>query len=176
MLDRPEFSRLEAVPDRRSPRPGSSPDITGTGLSGEPVEVAVAALGGRTLLFFLASDCDGCREMWERSAEPAAWNLTDADRVVVVTREPAPSGAAAPRAGRWPPEKTEDPAAVRRLAPAGAVVVFSNGTWRDYRVSGPPFFVLVDGATRTVVVEGVAWGAEQVAGHVSTALEAAGGE
>lgn len=175
MLERPEFSRLEAVPDRRSPRPGASSDITGTGLRDEPVEVPVAVLGRRTLLFFLASDCDGCREMWELAAEPASWGLADADRVVVVTREPASSGTA-PGEGRWPPEKTEDPAAVRRLAPAGAVVVFSNGAWRDYRVSGPPFFVLVDGATRTVMVEGVAWGAEQVAGHVARALEATAGE
>jgi hypothetical protein len=63
------------------------------------------------------------------------------------------------------PER-QDPDALRTLVPPGATVIASSAAWDDYAVFGPPFFVLVDGRTNSVVTEGVAFGVEQVVDHV----------
>lgn len=121
---------------------------------------------GHSLLLFLSSDCDGCRPLWEGAADAASWGLSAGDRVIVVVADPAGAGdGAGPRL-----PKPEVPERVRAMAPPGVPVVYSSAAWHAYRVSGPPFFVLVDGNSARVAVEGIAWAKEQVVGHVAAAL------
>jgi hypothetical protein len=47
--------------------------------------------------------------------------------------------------------------------------VRSTEAWRSYRVSGAPFFVVVDGVRNVVATEGVAWGMKQTIGHAMAA-------
>ena len=62
----------------------------------------------------------------------------------------------------------EDGAALRAVVPPAVRPVRSDQAWRDYGVSGAPFFSLVAGDR--VLTEGVAWGVEQTAAHVGAAL------
>ena len=116
--------------------------------------------GRWTLLVFLSSHCDGCRPLWDALADPVASGLAGDEQVVALTHGP----------------DHEDVVALRALVPVGAtgaeappVVVMATAAWSAYRVQGPPFFVLVDGAADRVVTEGVAWGVSQIAGHVQMA-------
>jgi hypothetical protein len=66
---------------------------------------------------------------------------------------------------------TTEPAAVEQVA-AGITrvpVIMSDEAWTDYRVTGYPFFVLVDAPARTVVGETVGFGWPDVISMVRTA-------
>jgi len=64
----------------------------------------------------------------------------------------------------------EDARAIAAVAPVGTPTVMSSQAYRDYRVGGPPFLVLVTG--HEVLTEGVAWGIEETARATRSALEA----
>ena len=144
---------LVPIPTYRGAPATPASDVEGVDLAGERVTVDVVGVPRWTLLLFLSTACDGCADLWAALRDPVAAGLAGATPVVV-TRGP----------------ESEDPEAVHRLAPPGVAVVQSSGTWRAYRVQGPPFFALVDGPGRRVATEGVAWAAPQVAAHVALHL------
>ncbi|HEX3841283.1 MAG TPA: hypothetical protein VHU85_10865 [Acidimicrobiales bacterium] len=127
-----------------APAPWPAQDILGVSPSGDPIEVAVAAGGGRLLLAFLHTDCDGCEEFWQGLREPDAIGLAPWTSAMVVTKGPETLSSDAVRAS---------------AAGVQVPVVMSNQVWADYRVLGYPFFVLVDRATSQVIGEtvGIGW-------------------
>ncbi len=139
---------LVPVPTHRGTPSTLAADFDGTDLDGRPVHLSVTCPSTWTLLVFLSSGCDGCRDVWAALADPVASGLTTDERVVAVVR------------GR------DDVAALRELAPPSVEVVRSDAAWRAYRVQGPPFFALVEGGNPRVSTEGVAWGFDQIAGAV----------
>jgi hypothetical protein len=146
-----DLDHLVAIPTYRDAPATSAADLAGTDAERTGVQVRVVGTAAWTLLLFLSSSCDGCRTLWD--AVEGGWTLEDgAIDLVVVTRDPA----------------EQDPRALPALPP-GVPLVMSSAAWSDYRVYGPPFFVLVDGPGRRVVTEGVAWGIEQMADHVARA-------
>lgn len=156
----PELAHLVSVPNSIGPPTTPACDVAGTDLEGGAVVLSIVDTPRRTLVLFLSSTCDGCAELWPAlsPSDPAGFGRF-ADAVVGVTR-----GA-----------EGEDPGTLRRLAPAGAVVVMSGEAWKSYRVHGPPFFVLVDGSgSGRVLTEGVAIGPSQVARSLARADERAG--
>jgi hypothetical protein len=149
--------RLKPIPTFEG-EPATKPhDIAGVTPSGEPFRVpVVTAAGDPAVLLFLKADCEGCHELWAalpeiRAALPAAVQL------VVVTRGP----------------DQEDPTAIADLGKAGAAAgvptVMSAQALTDYRVFGPPFFVVAD-ADR-VRTEGVPWGVDETMRAVRAALD-----
>ncbi len=158
----PVLDGLVPIPTYRDRPATPASDVTGVDLTGRAIDVRVLGTGRWTLLVFLSSHCDGCRPLWDALADPTASGLAGDERVVAVTHGP----------------DHEDIAALRALAPAGSTgaevspaVVMATAAWSAYRVQGPPFFVLVDGAADRVVTEGVAWGVSQIAGHVRMARQ-----
>ncbi len=142
----PELNALVPIPTDRG-SPATEPrDIFGLDASGAPRHVEVRNAARWSLLLFLSSHCDGCRPFW--SAPRAFWDgaLGEGVAVDIVTKGP----------------EHEDPRALP-AAPGGVGLVMSSAAWADYRVSGPPFFVLVDGGSGRVITEGVAWGLEATA-------------
>ncbi len=149
----PRLSGLVPVPTYvGSPATGVF-DLGGVDLAGRPATVEVVGPGRWTLLLFLSSGCDGCREFFGAAGDPSSFGLAAEEAVVVVTRDPA----------------QEDLGALAALITPGTRVVLSSAAWSDYRVLGPPFFVLADGARSRAVTEGVAWGVAQVASHLRAA-------
>ena len=119
-------------------------DVEGQGPDGLPVGIALSSQPVPVLLCFLQTQCDGCEGFWRGLADPPVTGWPDELTVVAVTRG----------------STTVDPSEVARLA-VGAEsvpVVMSDRAWADYRVTGYPFFVLVDPATRTVAGETVGFG------------------
>ena len=127
------------------PRPAA--DIVGEDLAGRPRTVRIGAFGGPVLLCFLHVRCDGCDGFWRGLGEGTTVEYPDGVSAVVVTKGP---GAV---------ERAE----VVRVAgtagsPGGVPVVMSDAAWTDYRVTGYPFFVLVDAAEGVIVGETVGFG------------------
>ena len=141
-LSDPEFvAGLRPVPsglDSEAP-PWPAVDLSGVRPDGTPVSFDVAAPDVPVLLAFLTTRCDGCDVFWTGLADPPPGL-----QCVVVTRGP---GTTVP----------DDVAAL-----AGGLsqvpVVMSDAAWKDYRVTGYPFLVLVDPGTRTVLAESVGFG------------------
>ena len=112
-------------------------DIVGEDLAAVPVTVRIGDFGGRVLLCFLHVHCDGCDGFWRGLGDRPPVEYPDTVSLVVVTRGP---------------DSVDRAEVVRAAGTAGGVpVVMSDGAWADYRVTGYPFFVLVD-ATRGVIV------------------------
>jgi len=126
----------------------AAPELAGVTPTGDATKLAFH--GAPTLLAFLSSGCTSCCAFWEKlgDSRPAP-EL----RTVIVTR-----GA-----------DREQPAKLHRLAPAGVPVVMSSEAWKDYRVPGTPYFVLVqDGEIRG---EGVATTWNALASLLGDAVE-----
>lgn len=125
-------------------------DVVGVTPAGRPVEFRLDELhernelDQRVLLAFLATECDGCDEFWNALRKFDGSELSPSVSVVVVTKGPSTIA---------PIEVEKAARGVDRVA-----VVMSDDAWTDYRVSGYPFFVLVDPASRTVLGETVAFG------------------
>ena len=152
MAHPPDLGHLVAVPTGVAPLPAS--DVSGCDLAGRRRTLRLAAPGRWTLLLFLGSHCDGCLPFWTVARAPEACGLEPGDAAFVVTHDPA----------------DEEPVALATLmggdlAEASELLVMSDAAWRAYRVLGPPFFVLLDGAG--VATEGVAWSVDQVAADVA---------
>jgi hypothetical protein len=150
-LSDPEFvAGLRPVPSGLEGHSVAWPavELDGVTPDGAPVRVALEGLDGSLLLAFLATRCDGCETFWNGLGAGGPLGGLRSVRVVVVTK--GPSGA--------------DPAEVRRLAAelGPVAVVMSDTAWAEYRVSGYPFFVLVDPVAKRVVGETVAFGMEDV--------------
>jgi len=145
--------RLRPIPTYRD-HPATSPtDVDGVDLEGNPVRIPIVGVAEPALLLFLSSSCMGCRDLWE-GADELRQATPEAVRIVIVTKGP----------------EHEDTRLLAALQPAGTRTVMSVQAYRDYRVGGPPFLVLVTGDK--VLTEGVAWGVEETAGAVRRALEA----
>jgi hypothetical protein len=101
---------------------------------------------GFTLLAFLSSGCSTCSAFWEALQAPESFPLPQGTRVAIVTKGP----------------DRELPAEVARLATGRVPVVMSTEAWLEYEVPGSPFFALVDGASGSIVGQGVAPHIEQL--------------
>jgi len=113
---------------------------------------------GLVLVAFLATRCDGCEEFWRGLGAGSDVGLPGSVAVVAVTRGPG----------------TISSADVDEVATGinGAPVIMSDTAWTDYRVSGYPFFVLVDAPNRRVVGETVGFGWPDVVSMVRAATDA----
>jgi hypothetical protein len=127
----------------------SAPVLSGTTPAGDAVSLSFEGnTGSPTLLAFLTSGCSTCAGFWESLAEP---RLPGVQTVIVA------HGTDRERPGR-----------IRSLAPDAVPVVMSSQAWKDYRVPGAPYFVLIDGHIRG---EGVATTWQGVASLVGDAIE-----
>ena len=128
--------------------PWPAVDLEGVTPAGEPVRVALDQASGSVLIAFLATRCDGCETFWSGLRASGELAVFESLQVVVVTKAPP----------------SVDAAEVLRLAAGlGPVpIVMSDTAWARYRVSGYPFFVLVDPAARKVIGETVALGTDDV--------------
>jgi hypothetical protein len=139
------------VPAPRSSSSSKGSDIQGVGPTGGSVSVAVVGVPRRTLLAFLTTGCLTCRSFWESLGRSA--DLTSA-RIVIVTKDGG----------------EESESAVRELAPEAIPVVMSSSAWDAYSVEVAPYFVLVDGASGSVMGEGAASSWDQVQRLLEQAL------
>jgi hypothetical protein len=125
-------------------------DIVGQTPDQAAVSISVIGRPGLTLLAFLSTGCGTCHFFWDAFADPSLAIPGDA-RLVTVTK-----GADA-----------EQPAMVRKLAPASVPLVMSSDAWDAYDVP-------VEGASGTVVGEGAAGTWDQVTALLHSALDDAG--
>jgi len=116
--------------DATAPAPG----LAGTTPAGDALTLEFAGGGAPTLLAFLSTGCGTCAGFWASLADHP---LPEGVQTVIVTHG----------------SERERPARVRELAPRRVPVVMSSAAWKDYRVPGAPYFVLVD---RSIRGEGVA--------------------
>ncbi len=130
-------------------------DVVGTAPDGRPVEIRLDAEDRPVLLVFLTTRCDGCDTFWQGLAavgDPALVGVVP----VVVTKEPDAVSV-------------EE---IRMLASGleGTGVVMSDQAWADYRVTGYPFLVLIDPASRKILAESVGFGWTDVASVLALGL------
>jgi hypothetical protein len=144
-----------------APVPWPAVDVDGVTPDGSAIRVTLETAGDAVLLAFLATRCDGCETFWNALGPDGPLAGQGRLLVVVVTKGP----------------EHADPAEVRRLAAPlrGVPVVMSDASWEAYRVTGYPFFVLVDPGARRVVRETVAFGMEDVEALVGTGGVEGGG-
>ncbi len=153
-----------AGPDRAGAAPVSSPewiaglraipsppagvralDLTGTGMDGEPVRVAICHERAWFLVCFLAPDCTGCEVVWDAlAAGPVAIGGEEL-RPVVVIREDVSRGA---RVAELAANVTPVP------------VIRSDVAWSEYGVLGYPEIVVVDGSRSVVAARTTVFGWE----------------
>lgn len=127
-------------------------DIVGQDLDGRTVELRIGSYPGPLLLCFLQVRCDGCEEFWAGLADRRGPGWPDSLSLVAVTKGP---------------DSVDRVEVARAAAGAGPVpVVMSDRAWSDYRVTGYPFFVLVDTALATVAAETVGFGWSEVSSMV----------
>ena len=145
--------RLRPIPTYRD-HPATSPvDIEGVDPTGAPVHVQIVGRAEPVLLLFLSAACLGCHDLWD-GTEELRRSIPEGVRIVIVAKGP----------------EQEDAGAIRALAPPGTQTVMSSQAYRDYRVGGPPFLVVVTG--HEVVTEAVAWGVEETGRATRHALGA----
>ncbi len=143
-------SSTPAVPASPRRDPGASAaSLAGTTPSGDAVSLTFdGGASTPTLLAFLTSGCSTCAGFWETFGEH---RLPDGVQTVIVAHG----------------SDREQPARLRKLAPAGVPVVMSSAAWDDYEVPGAPYFVLVDGTIRG---EGVATSWQALSSLVGDAI------
>jgi hypothetical protein len=147
--DAPEQAAIPDPPTAARER-APAPDLTGTTPAGDAVSLSFAGSGATpTLLAFLTSGCSTCAGFWETLAEP---RLPPGVQTVIVAHG----------------SDRERPAKLASLAPDAIPVVMSSQAWRDYRVPGAPYFVLVDGTIRG---EGVATTWQALSSLVTDAID-----
>jgi hypothetical protein len=126
--------------DRTRQRPAPE-SLSGHWLNGDEATIALTRL---TLVVVIKSNCDGCREFLYANLEA----FRDLDVVFVSATDDA--------LGEW----AEAP---RRVLVAPALLASLEVTW-------PPFYVLIEPATRLVVCEGVVFAPAQVATEIASFL------
>jgi len=136
--------------DATSARPAS--DITGVSPRGQALEVRFRDFDQPALVIFLHTHCDGCDEYWRGFGGFGGASCPPSVLPIIVTLGPdsvAPADVESAAAGV-----------------IGVPVVMSDQAWSDYRVSGYPFFVLVDTDSRRVIGETVGFGWDDVVAMV----------
>ncbi len=124
-----------------------APDIVGEDLEARPVEIRIAAFEGPVLLCFLHVHCDGCDGFWRGLGDSPPTEYPGTVSVVTVTKGPGSV------------DRSEVARAAASLGGNASVpVVMSDSAWADYRVTGYPFFVLVDAAHKMIAGETVGFG------------------
>ena len=152
-----ELRTRDDVPEPRS-QTTAAHDIAGTTPAGSSAVVGVLGRPHTTLLAFLSTTCLTCEGFWQAfAAGPGPLPGRDT-RLVIVTRGP----------------ESESPPAVQAVAPAGITTVMSSEAWGSYAVPVSPYFILVDGASSTVIGEGAAATWQQVASLLERACADAG--
>ncbi len=146
-LSDPEFlAGLRPIPsgpvDPDARRPAA--DIYGIDPSGCPVEVVLASFSGPVLLCFLHVRCDGCEEFWRGLRDDQIAELPFGTSPVAVSKGPASVN----------PDEVAGSASGVTAVP----VVMSDPAWDAYRVTGYPFFALVDPVAGLVVGETIGFG------------------
>ena len=139
----------------RDPSSDGAFDLVGTSPNGDAVSVGVLGEGRSTLLAFLTSGCLTCKGFWDTFARSGEADVPGGARLVIVTK------------GR----EAESESKVRQLAPSQVAVVMSSQAWTDYEVPVAPYFLYVDGPSRTVVGEGSGSTWDQVSSLLSEALD-----
>lgn len=119
---------------------GPAPAIAGLTPTGDARAVAMDHGDHLTLLAFLSTGCTTCAEFWDALQHPDTIELPERPRVVIVTKGP----------------EREVPPEVAAKTTGGVPVIMSTEAWLEYQVPGSPFFVLVDGAAKAKVGQGVA--------------------
>ncbi len=118
----------------------------------------VGDFGGLVLLCFLHVHCDGCDGFWRGLGDHPPVEYPDSVSLVVVTKGP---------------DSVDRAEVVRAAATAGTAtgvpVVMSDAAWADYRVTGYPFFVLVDATHGAIVGETVGFGWSDVRSMIEAA-------
>ena len=141
------LARATPIPSGRGASPVQPAAISGREVGGGEVVVAPPR-EHRLLLLFLAADCSGCDDLVDAAGAGERFGIEESDELLVLLRAEAPSLST-------------------RLGSARAIV--APGAFRSYRVTGPPFFALVDPAFETVATEGVAWGVASIVDAVAAA-------
>jgi hypothetical protein len=146
---------LRPIPSHPDGTPPDWPaaDVVGVRPDGTPVTIDLAAATRPVLMVFLTTECDGCDQFW--------WGLSDPPPevdAVVVTRGP---GAVA-----------SSDVATLASGLSRVPVVMSDAAWSDYRVTGYPFLVLVEPATRRILGESVGFGWPDVEGLLASSAVA----
>jgi hypothetical protein len=164
-------------------RPWPADQIIGTSPTGDPLRVVLGE-HERTLLVFLATQCDGCQTFWEglTGEEPpvvpelATSGILAADLTTDLTTElttDVPTDLTTDLTyvviTRSPPHAHGGEVARLSEGVRYPSVVMSDQAWDDFCVTGYPFFVLLDGPSRSVVGETVGFGWADVRSMVSAA-------
>jgi hypothetical protein len=144
-----------ALPPTRRPDSAPAPDLAGTTLDGEAVQVGMRPGGEPTLLAFLSSGCETCLGFWRSLGERGATAIPGGGRVVAVTKD----------------RSHESPSRLRELAPPDLPLVMSSAAWQEYGVPTTPYFVYVDGRSGEIHGEGAARGWPQVMSLLRDALD-----
>ena len=160
-LSDPDFvSGLRPIPSAGSagsvgPVTWSASDIVGVRPSGRPVSFRIDEYEGAVLVAFLATRCDGCDEFWRGFRDGVGSELPAGVSAAVVTKGPTSLA----------------PSEVQLIADGASSlpVIMSDEAWNDYRVTGYPFFVLVDAHSRSVVGETVGFGWSDVLSMIHSA-------
>ncbi len=130
-------------------------DIVGVGPTGARIEARLGEFEGLVLLAFLTARCDGCEEFWRGLRDAAVIDLPGSVSPVIVTKGPV----------NLAPAAVEDVAYGITRVP----VIMSDEAWADYRVTGYPFFVLVDAPARRIAGETVGFGWSDVESMIRAA-------
>jgi hypothetical protein len=149
------LARAQVIPASRGASPTKTSAVAAHDLAGQPSLLGPSDVN-RVLLIFVTTSCDGCRELFGAADDPGAFGLEAHDELVFVARD------------------HEDADALSVLV-GGARALRSTAAFSAYRVSGAPFFALLDPAFSTVATEGVAWGVEPVRRAVVAARAGAPG-
>jgi hypothetical protein len=111
-------------------RTHAPPDIAGTTLEGDAVQVSLGAASPPTLVAFLTSGCAVCGNFWDDMRRGRHAQHLDRDmRLVVVTKDTS----------------HESPSKLERLRPHDVPVVMSSAAWDSHQVPAAPYFVYVEG-------------------------------
>jgi hypothetical protein len=124
--------------------PRSASDISGVDPLGHPANLRITDFTQPVLLAFLHIHCDGCQEFWRGFRDDSKPELPSSMSAVVLTKGPGSVSA---------DEVRQAASRVTRVP-----VIMGDEAWADYRVTGYPFFVLVDPASGTVAGETVGFG------------------
>jgi hypothetical protein len=143
------LARAQAIPANRGASPTLLRPVPASGLDGRDASID-PPVAHRLLLVFVSLSCDGCRQLFEVASEPGAFGLGGQDELAFVARDEEDADALAALVGP-------------------ATGLLSSAAFSAYRVSGPPFFVLLDAAFSSVATEGVAWGVEPIRSAVAAA-------
>ena len=144
------LARVAPIPTSRGGSSTRPVSFTLEAASGVSRTLEFDHLEHRVLLLFVSADCHGCDDLLRGPREPTAFGLTSADEVLLVTRS-----------SEMPDTRAEEE------------IWFSPEAFGALRVSGAPFFCLLDPSFDTVATEGVVWGLDSIRDAVARVLAGA---